>query len=174
MVGIAEVVPVTAETTPPPATVPHAGPGTAGPDTEGGTVVSDAVIEGYYANYTEYSKTFRTWLVAYGIGGPVLLLTNEATARTFAASAHARSIVDLFLLGVVLQVLGTGINKWAAWHVYSDMKDASRENGCWSRGWCWINEQAWIDVCVDIGAIVAFGMATWMLLDVFLAAKPPA
>jgi hypothetical protein len=145
----------------------------ASPDTAGGKVMSDAVIESYYANYTEYSRTFRTWLVAYGIGGPALLLTNEATATTFAASAHARCIVNLFLLGVALQVLGTGINKWAAWHVYSDMTDVARTQGWWSRFWSWINRQAWIDVVADVGAIIAFGIATWMLLDVFLAAKPP-
>jgi len=159
---------VTSEPTPPPAPLPQAGP-----DTAGGKVISDAVIEGYYANYTEYSKTFRTWLVAYGVGGPVLLLTNDAASRKFAAAGDARCIVVLFLIGVAFQVMGTGINKWAAWHVYSDMTDASRANGRWSKAWCWINKQAWIDVGVDVGSIAAFAIATWMLLDVFLAAKPP-
>jgi hypothetical protein len=152
----------------PAQTAPPANPGAPG----NGAGTSDTIIESYYANYTEYSKTFRTWLVAYGIGGPALLLTNAA-AKTFAASAHARCIVILFLVGVALQVLGTGINKWAAWHVYSDMTDASRANGWWSKAWCRVNKQAWIDVWVDVGAIVAFGIATWMLLGVFLVEKPP-
>lgn len=133
--------------------------------------IPDAVIEGYYANYTEYSKTFRTWLVAYGVGGPVLLLTNDAASKKFAAAGDARCIVVLFLIGVAFQVMGTGINKWAAWHVYSDMTDASRANGRLSKAWTWINKQAWIDVGVDVGSIAAFAIATWMLLNVFLAAK---
>ena len=32
---------------------------------------------GHFENYAEYAKTLRSWLVAYGIGGPVLFLTNK-------------------------------------------------------------------------------------------------
>lgn len=38
--------------------------------------------EHYFQAYAEYSKVLRTWLVAYGIGAPVLLLTNEPLAKS--------------------------------------------------------------------------------------------
>lgn len=163
---------MTPSTTPPTSLPP------ADSDTQEGAggvpVTPDTVIESYYANYTEYSKTLRTWLVAYGIGGPVLFLTNEAASSKFVASGDARCIVTLFLFGVVFQVFGTAVNKWAAWHVYSDMTDPARAKGWWSHFWSWVNKQAWIDVAVDVGSIVAFGKATWMLLDVFVAAAKAA
>jgi hypothetical protein len=55
--------------------------------------------------YDEFAKTLRTWLVAYGIGGPVLLLTNETVRQAIAKSGAARCIAGTFLLGVGLQVL---------------------------------------------------------------------
>ncbi len=44
----------------------------------------------YLEAYAEHSKVIRTWFVAYGIGAPVLLLTNEALARTLKASGSVR------------------------------------------------------------------------------------
>lgn len=31
----------------------------------------------HFNNYADYSRTLRAWLVAYGIGGPVLFVTNK-------------------------------------------------------------------------------------------------
>ena len=41
---------------------------------------SQTDIDGYFRAYEEYSKLIRTWLVAYGVGAPVLLFTNDRLA----------------------------------------------------------------------------------------------
>ncbi len=33
----------------------------------------EKIAAGSFAAYSEYNKTLRTWLVAFGIGGPALL-----------------------------------------------------------------------------------------------------
>ena len=50
----------------------------------------------YFKPYEEYSKVLRTWFVAFGIGAPVLLLTNERIAEAIKASGEARGVVSLF------------------------------------------------------------------------------
>src|SRR5260370_2549990 len=71
-----------------------------------------------FSVYAEYSKTLRTWLVAYGIGAPVLFLTNDTLARTFAKSSQARTIAIYFLAGVVLPMLLAILNKHVMWVGY--------------------------------------------------------
>lgn len=68
-----------------------------------------------YAAYDGYSRALRTWLVAYGIGAPVLLMTNDALWLAVAESGDAAWIGALFLVGVALQVVLTAVNKTAMW-----------------------------------------------------------
>ena len=141
--------------------------------------------EGHFANYAEYSKTFRSWMVAYGIGGPVLLLTNKEAPRVLATSPHLKTIVTLFVLGVSFQIALALINKWAAWHMYRgaysrylhqkgdpecDGHHFSKSYGVWR----WINKQSWIDLVVDICALLSFSVATWVVLRILLGASKGA
>ena len=71
-----------------------------------------------FRGYEEYSKTVRTWLVAYGIGAPVLFLTNETLARTLWKSGQAPRVAFFFLAGVVLQVGLAMLNKNVMWMCY--------------------------------------------------------
>src|SRR5713101_4478781 len=101
-----------------PETSPDTTPETsveANPDT---TLEAMTQAEGFYKAYEEHSRTLRAWLVAYGIGGPVLMLTNDHISLTLSGSGHARTIAILFLGGVVLQVLLTAVNKTAMWICY--------------------------------------------------------
>ena len=54
----------------------------------------------FYKVYEEYSKALRTWFVAFGIGGPVLFLTQQDVSNKIVESGNARTIVLLFLIGV--------------------------------------------------------------------------
>ncbi|UPG88186.1 hypothetical protein L2Y96_12225 [Luteibacter aegosomaticola] len=127
----------------------------------------------YYANYAEYSKTFRAWMVAYGIGGPVVFLTNDKVAKAIGDSGHARGIVFFFLGGVILQVAGALINKWAAWYMYRGVEDEAFKSNCWYKVWAWVNNQAWLDVAIDVLALLSFACGTWLLLGVFSSALDP-
>jgi hypothetical protein len=63
--------------------------------------------DGYFGAYEEYSKVVRTWLVAYGVGRPVLLFTNERISTAVANSPSAHWIAGLFLLWIDM-VIDTG------------------------------------------------------------------
>jgi len=131
--------------------------------------------EGHFANYAEYSKTFRSWMVAYGVGGPVLLLLSKDAPANVSDSPHILAIVALFILGVALQIFLSLVNKWAAWQMYrgafSKYQHRRADPDCDDHDrsktylvWCWINKQSWIDFIFDISSLVAFSVATWLVL----------
>lgn len=139
-------------------------------------------FEGHFSNYAEYSKTLRSWLVAYGIGGPVLFLISKDAPEKLSKSPHIELIVSLFVAGVASQILLAFLNKWAAWHMYSGGYDRHLtlvgDNSCGRhhesrtyRVWHWINKQSWIDFVVDLGALSSFSVATWLVLSILLTSS---
>lgn len=131
--------------------------------------------EGHFANYSEYSKTFRAWMVAYGIGGPVLLLINKDAPASLAGAQDLRTIVTLFVSGVVFQILLALINKWAAWHMYrgayslqTGSADETHHESNTYKFWNWVNKQSWFDFSCDMLSLLAFAWATWLALNVLL------
>lgn len=76
------------------------------------------LAEEHLAAYGEYSKTLRAWFVAYGVGAPVLLFTNDAFVRALRASGAAKYAATLFLSGVALQILLASLNKVTMWTLY--------------------------------------------------------
>jgi len=127
--------------------------------------------DSYFKNYDTYAGTVRAWLVAYGIGGPVLFLTNEKAAGRVASSKYASEIIIFFLLGVGLQVVLSLINKWAAWHIYAGAVEPHRMKRVSYRVWDWINKQSWLDASVDVISFAGFVWATFRVLSIFLG-KP--
>ena len=138
--------------------------------------------EGHFANYAEYSKTFRAWMVAYGVGGPVLLLLSKDAPTSISGSPHLFWIITLFVVGVSLQILLSLINKWAAWQMYRgayakyqqqigdpeyDKHDRTRTYSLW----CWINKQSWLDFLIDVIALACFSIATYWVLTALLSAQ---
>lgn len=135
--------------------------------------------EGHFANYAEYSKTYRSWMVAYGIGGPIFLLVSKDAPKTVSESPYLQTIITLFVLGVGLQILLALINKWAAWQMYRGafslyrcergLPDAdSHHNTRTYKVWHWINGQSWIDFLCDLLSLLAFSAATWLVLEALL------
>lgn len=121
----------------------------------------------FFANYAEYAKTLRAWLVAYGVGGPVLLITNKELLVALKASAHRNCIVDLFLVGVALQVTLAFINKWCAWHMYVGEYELAYQSRTRYKFWSWLNDRSWIDMLFDGGSMVAFAISTCLVVQVF-------
>ena len=129
----------------------------------------------YFKAYEDYSKTLRTWLVAYGIGGPVLFLTNERISQTVLQAGNPRLIAGLFLAGVILQVLLAAINKTAMWICYySHDKEDDQEEEDSDPWWCelahWVSKQFWLDLTFDTASLAAFTIATWHAFNVLVKA----
>jgi hypothetical protein len=122
----------------------------------------------HYSNYSEYSKTLRAWLVAYGIGAPVLVATNEQIYPLFKAANYRTWIVSFFLLGVAGQILLGFINKWCAYHMYlGECKPRFQQNSRY-KFWNWLNDRSWIDLAIDSASILAFAIATLLFLQIVL------
>jgi len=121
----------------------------------------------FFANYSEYAKTLRAWLVAYGIGGPVLFLTNDDLSVALKHSAYREWIVNLFLIGVALQVVLAFINKWCAWHMYVGEYDSLFQDQKSYKIWSWLNERSWIDLVIDGASLIAFSVSTLLAVHVF-------
>ncbi len=117
--------------------------------------------EEYFKAYEEYSKVLRTWFVAYGIGGPVLLLTNEALAKAVKISGQGKSLAALFLIAVALQVVLAALNKFSMWGIYfGEFKQAFKSTLRY-RICQWFSDAFWIDLLIDVLTLSLFAIATW-------------
>jgi hypothetical protein len=137
-----------------------------------GTITSNGSAEisderEFYSTYEDYSKVLRAWFVAYGVGAPVILATNDRLAAIVTASSATRCISALFLAGVSLQILLAAINKNAMWGCYYAARNPEKTNGKWRfRVAQWLSEQFWIDFVIDIATLISFGIATWHTFDI--------
>lgn len=126
--------------------------------------------EGYYKSYSEFSKTLRTWFVAYGIGGPIVLLSNDVAWGWLMKSGRASTMGVLFLTGGALQVISAILNKQSMWYMYfGELKPASKSRKSYKIS-NWYSDQGWIDVLLDFATVVLFGLATWIAFSTIMAA----
>jgi hypothetical protein len=124
----------------------------------------------YYQAYVDYSRTLRTWLVAYGVGGPALMLTNTRVGEALSQSGHARLVAALFLVGVVVQITLAAVNKTAMWICYFSDGDEETNEEWWCRAAAWLSTQYWIDLVCDLVSLTAFAVATWVAFNVLVVA----
>jgi len=115
----------------------------------------------FFRVYEEYAKNLRTWFIAYGVGAPVLFLSNESVAKKLASSHAAPKIVAYLLAGVSLQIVLAMINKNVMWACYWSSRYPEEAAKWRFRFAHWISGQYVIDVIVDIMTITFFGIATW-------------
>jgi hypothetical protein len=116
----------------------------------------------FYAPYAEFAKTLRTWFVAYGIGGPVIFLSNDTALLALMKSGRFACIGLLFLLGGAVQVFSALLNKHSMWYLYAgDVYSSNRGKASYKLS-SWYADQGWIDVVLDSVTVVLFGLATWV------------
>lgn len=122
--------------------------------------------KGYFDAYASATTNLRTWLVAYGIGAPVLFLSNDGLWQALARAKCASCVGMLFLGGVASQVVIALINKFAMWFCYyGEIKPEFKSSRTYKVS-DWISEQFWIDIILDLLSIGLFTVATY---KVFLA-----
>ena len=122
--------------------------------------------EEYLEAYGEHARILRSWLVAYGIGAPVLLMTNDRLATAIQESRNARLIAGCFLTGVALQVVLAAINKASMWGLYYGEVSPGFQKVRWYRMAHWLSERFWTDLLVDI---VTLGLFLFATLKAFVA-----
>jgi hypothetical protein len=132
-----------------------------------------AQAKDHFANYAEYNKLLRTWLVTFGLGGPVLFFTKPELLQSMSLSDKSM-IIWTFLAGCAAQVFGGFLNKVIAWQTYScaaiTAEHPERKGTAWD-GFCeWVSKQFWIDISVDGLSIGLFTLAVFKLTSVALKA----
>lgn len=124
----------------------------------------------YVESYQSFAYTLRTWLVAYGIGAPVLFASQECFQGVLNNRSQARLIIIGFLVGVVIQIAAALIYKTAMWYVmFGCLKPTFKST--WRYAFSdWISEQLWLELLFDVTSITAFVWATYKtLMLLFLA-----
>jgi hypothetical protein len=126
---------------------------------------------GFYEGYASFAGVLRTWLIAYGIGGPVLLITNENVSKKISASGLSRDIALLFLSGVALQVIVAFLYKGAMWYLYmgEEVSERITDSRCYKIS-SWLSEAFWLEMLFDLGSIVLFAIATMRVLELLTVA----
>jgi hypothetical protein len=143
------------------AATPREGQISSAPSAKSNSLLTAEPGEGHYAAYEEHARTLRTWLVAYGIGGPVLILSQAAVWQRLATSGSLRLIAGLFLTGVVLQVVLAAINKSAMWACYYGEVEPDFQYTWRYRVGRWLSERYAIDLLFDIVGMCLFAYATY-------------
>ena len=122
----------------------------------------------YSTRASEMGRTLRTWLVAYGIGGPVLFLTRPELQAAIKISGRARFITLLFLSGVAVQVFNAFLNKWLSWFRSELLWDPNNRRWIHFRVADRLHRFYWFDIACDAWAITAFRWATIATLRILL------
>lgn len=119
----------------------------------------------FFEPYTHYNNLLRTWLVAYGIGGPAVLVTNKDLFQDIAAKGNLAVIGWLFLIGVAAQVMVALLNKIVMWYLYygeGSPEFRSTRRYLWSDA---ISDVFWPDILADILSVGTIGTATFLLFQ---------
>jgi len=120
----------------------------------------------YYETYAEYARTLRNWFVAYGIGGPLLLVTDAPVAQRLGQSAAFNWVIYLFLFAILVQLLLVVQNKWVSWAMHSGATDPERQAAGWYETADWLHAKFGIDVACDLLSAAALLTATLLALVV--------
>lgn len=122
-----------------------------------------------YKAYEEHSKNLRTWLVAYGIGGPVLIVSNQRLSDLLINSVDLRNYIYAFLGGVATQVFLSVLNKNVMWGCYCGEQLEEFRNSILYKFANWFSVQYWIDFLADLISIVLFIYATFGILKIIFS-----
>lgn len=119
--------------------------------------------EGYFQVYSEYSKSLRLWFISFGIGGPVLFLSNWNNLTCL--SINFFSISVWFVLGVILQILLAILNKYSSWvGYYGEFKPSYQQSKVYKlveKLSCKII----IDIVIDILTILCYAIAIMLIAN---------
>ena len=123
---------------------------------------------GFYESYAHFSRTLRAWLVAYGVGVPVLLVSQEFIAKAIIKSGTGELITWLFFVGVAIQVLAALLYKYSMAYLYSAEVEPEL-NGTWRVKIAeWLSNAVWLEALFDLVSIALFVCGTFMVVTAVL------
>jgi hypothetical protein len=117
----------------------------------------------FFDTYKDHSSTLRTWLVAYGVGAPAVILSNSSLWQRVHDSHLSRYVGVCFLLGVSLQVALAALNKTIMWALYFGEDNPIFRKKRRYRIADTLSEMFWLDFALDLLTIALFSRATYVL-----------
>ncbi|MGH9455273.1 MAG: hypothetical protein ACRD2O_15035 [Terriglobia bacterium] len=124
---------------------------------------------GFYEPYIRYSGTLRSWFVAYGIGVPVLLVSQNLITKAIIKSGTGNLIASLFLVGVAIQVIATFLYKYSQEYLYHEETGAELEGTTRLAIAKWLSNAVWFEMLLDILSITLFVCGTFAVVAAVLA-----
>jgi hypothetical protein len=122
----------------------------------------------FYESYAHFSRTLRAWLVAYGVGVPVLLVSQEFIAKAIIRANTGGLITWLFLTGVAIQVLAALLYKYSMAYLYNS-EENSELNDTWRvQAAVWLSRAIWLEALFDVTAIGLFVWGTFLVVAAVL------
>jgi len=123
---------------------------------------------GHHEAYASFSRTLRAWFVAYGIGGPVLILNQSKLYDALLTSGRLPVVAGCFLGGVSLQLLATIIYKAAMWYLYRGEYIEALQSHWLYRASDWLAEAMCVELVIDLATAALFAAATLATLNVVM------
>ncbi len=120
----------------------------------------------FYDAYVGLSRNLRVWFIAYGIGGPVLFLSNNEVWQKISASEEGKLICFLFLSGVSIQLIGTLLYKTAMWYLYTGELHKDFKKRFRYKVSDFLSECYCLEFLFDLGTLITFGWATYKVFRV--------
>lgn len=115
----------------------------------------------FYAPYKSFATSLRAWFIAYGIGAPIVFLSNDTTQKAISEYESNKYLIALFLSGVVLQTIQALLYKHTMWHLYmGEGNDSYHENNLYKISES-ISEAYWLEVIFDLATVFVYALATW-------------
>jgi len=123
----------------------------------------------FYEPYAHFSRTLRAWLVAYGVGVPVLLVSQQFIARAIIKAGTGGLITWLFLIGVAIQVLAALLYKYSMAYLYSAEVEPDLNTTWRVKTAEWLSNAVWLEALFDITSIALLVCGTFMVVAAVLA-----
>jgi len=118
----------------------------------------------YWEPYKAFSDTFRNWLIAYGIAIPYLFISEKGFTESVRNAAGMRSVVLLFLFGVLLQFLQVGVAKYVMMILYTGEEVKGFKNTSLFKHTNNFSERFWPYLLTDLGTVLLYAIGTWHLV----------
>ncbi len=122
----------------------------------------------YFEPYRHYSQVLRAWLVGFGVGVPILLISQSEIVTPVISSEKSLIIFGLFLLGVSAQVLVALLYKYSMAILYVNEYSSYETSSKSIKFANYLGTRFWPDVLGDIVAILSYIVATSLLAHAVL------
>ena len=130
--------------------------------------IEDPMTSRIHNTYLEYNRTLRAWYVGFGVGGPVLVLTQKHLWDVIAKSDVALPLTLWFVFGVAVQIFIAILNKWMNWLRYEERVKSTGRNVKFVRIAEFYREYFAFQLISDLGTALIYGMTIKYAITAFM------